>query len=161
MGTGATGITGATGAAGVTGATGATGTAVGSILSFAAAESAFTPSTQIFNLQTNTRVQLTTVGTLNALTNILFTAFGCTLTDLSVFASANSTDNEVFTVVTSSGFSTSYSNTAATCTISAGTSSCSFTGSVTIAANSRFGVTQTIPTGTPAGWNIAGSIICK
>jgi hypothetical protein len=130
-------------------------------LSFAAAESSFTPSTQVFNFQTNTRTQITTLGTLNALGNIVYTPFGCTVTDLSVSASANAADNEVFTVVTSSGFNLTYSSTAATCTMAAGTSSCSFTGSVVIPANSRFGVSQTIPTGTPAGWNIAGGVTCK
>jgi hypothetical protein len=32
---------------------------------------------------------------------------------------------------------------------------------VAIPANSRIGVSQTIPTGTPAGWNVTGGIICK
>ena len=130
-------------------------------LSFSATESSFTPSTQILNLQTNQRNQVTTVGVLNNFGNLVGVPFGCDVTNLSVTASANATDNEVFTVVTSSGFNTAYTNTAVMCTILSATSSCSFSGLVSVAANSRIGISQLIPSGTPAGWSVTGGMICK
>jgi len=53
-------------------------------------------------------------------------------------------------ITTSSAFDTTYDTTAATCTMSSGTSSCSFTGSIAIAAAPGC-VSQLIPTGTPSG----------
>jgi hypothetical protein len=99
---------------------------------------------------------------LGAITQATYTAFGCTLTNLSITASANTTDNEKFSVfTTASANSTSYTNTAATCTITSGTNSCSFTGTVVIPANVRFGVEQQTPTATPSGWSFGGGLICK
>src|SRR5205085_217534 len=119
---GATGATGAAGATGATGATGAAGPGGGSILTFFATESSFTPSNQAFNLQSGGRTQITSAGTLNSANNIVLTPSGCTLTKLEAFGSANTTDNEVFTVVTTaSPMVTPYSTTLATCTISTGT----------------------------------------
>jgi hypothetical protein len=158
--TGSTGAAGATGPSGPAGAAGANG---GYLLSFSAGESSFTPSTQVFNLQTNQRTQLTTPGTLNAYSNIVGFGYACTLTGLTVTGSANTSDNEVFSVITTSGFGTTYSTAGgvATCTISSGTSSCNWSGSVSIPAGSRVGVSQTIPTGTPASWNVTGAITCR
>jgi hypothetical protein len=133
-----------------------------SFLTFYASEPNFTTFTEVFNLVTNARNGVTTPPNLNASGNLVYSVTGCTLTDLKVQANANSTDTETFTVITTSGLtSTAYTATASTCTISSGQSMCSWSGSIAVPPDSRIGVLHTIQTSTPAGWLISGGVACR
>jgi hypothetical protein len=139
------------------------GSGAGPLFQFYAPESSLGAGSFFFNpiLGTKQASALISPGFWNAGTQLPYTAYGCTVTSLVVNANANSTDNEVFTVVTGTLGAANYTTTAATCTMTTGTNTCSFSGSVAIPANRNFAVIQTIPTGTPANWIVAGGLKCQ
>jgi hypothetical protein len=118
-------------------------------------ENSFTPNTAVYHLRTGARTQLTTVGTLNAATNLLYTSSGVTITKIEAVASANANADHVFTLIVTTGpFVTAYSNTTLTCTMVNGTSSCSSTGNIVIPPGSLFGICEFYGTTTPAGFTV-------
>jgi hypothetical protein len=101
-----------------------------------------------------------------------YTGSGCTYTSLKVNANGNISagDSHRFTLVYSGlpdGLgNTTYTETAASCTIPGGGSSCTWqwTSSAEapkIPANSVFAVIQKITTTTPTNWIVAGSVVCQ
>lgn len=118
-------------------------------------QNSFTPNTAVYHLRTGSRTQLTTVGTLNAATNLLYTSAGVTVIKIEAVASANTNADHVFSLIVTTGpFVTAYTTTALTCTMLNGTNSCSATGNIVIPPGSLFGISDFYGSTTPAGFTV-------